>query len=79
MQYVKLKCTVQIPLILQIPHHEDQSQGYELYALVDHSGELRHGHYTATIKAQDDNRWYNFNDSSVTTHQHQQNIQEYGR
>ncbi|XP_011485864.1 ubiquitin carboxyl-terminal hydrolase 17-like protein D [Oryzias latipes] len=76
MQYVKLKRRVQIPLILQVPRHGDQSQGYELYALVEHSGELRHGHYTATIRAQDDNRWYHFNDISVTAALQQKNIQD---
>lgn len=42
----------------------DQDQTYKLYAVVDHFGDLRSGHYTATIK--DDERWYNFNDDRVT-------------
>ena len=44
----------------------DQNQTYELYAVVDHFGDLRSGHYTATIKSQDDGKWYNFNDDTVT-------------
>lgn len=44
----------------------DQNQAYELYAVVEHFGDLRSGHYTATIKSQEDNRWYNFNDATVT-------------
>nr|XP_046236422.1 trichohyalin-like isoform X2 [Scatophagus argus] len=59
MTYVKNCCTVDVPCTLQIP----ENQMYELYAVVDHSGNLRSGHYTARIK--DDERWYEFNDSTV--------------
>lgn len=45
---------------------EIQNQTYELYAVVDHVGDLRGGHYTATIKSQDDDQWYNFSDTRVT-------------
>lgn len=41
-----------------------QNQTYELYAVVEHFGDLRSGHYTATIK--DDERWYSFDDDRVT-------------
>lgn len=41
-----------------------QNQNYELYAFVEHVGDLWNGHYTATIKA--DKGWHMFNDSSVT-------------
>uniref|UniRef100_A0A8P4KT92 USP domain-containing protein n=1 Tax=Dicentrarchus labrax TaxID=13489 RepID=A0A8P4KT92_DICLA len=60
MTYVKINCIVDVPCILQIP----ENQTYELYAVVDHVGDHRSGHYTATIK--DDERWYNFNDSRVS-------------
>lgn len=36
---------------------------YELYAVVNHTGDLRNGHYTATIK--DEMGTYNFNDATV--------------
>ncbi|CAB1441971.1 unnamed protein product [Pleuronectes platessa] len=62
MSYVKNNQVVVVPSYLQIP----ENQMYELYACVEHFGDLRGGHYTATIKSQDDGRWYNFNDSSVT-------------
>ncbi|KAM6894908.1 uncharacterized protein PEZ65_022504 isoform 2-T2 [Lycodopsis pacificus] len=62
MAYVKNNCTVDVPCTLQIP----ENQTYELYAVVDHFGDLRCGHYTATIKSQDDERWYDFNDDRVT-------------
>ncbi|XP_049923086.1 uncharacterized protein LOC126404121 isoform X3 [Epinephelus moara] len=67
MAYVKINCTVAVPYTLQIPGN----QTYELYAVVDHSGDLRSGHYTATIKSQDDDKWYNFNDSRVTLRDYQ--------
>lgn len=44
----------------------DQSEVYELYAVVDHFGGLRGGHYSATIKTQDEDRWYKFDDTQVT-------------
>ncbi|XP_041840860.1 myb-like protein X isoform X2 [Melanotaenia boesemani] len=67
MKYVKMSNKVEIPIILQIPHNGDQSQTYELYACVQHSGDLKHGHYTVNIKPHDDEKWYNFNDTTVTS------------
>lgn len=43
----------------------EQNQVYELYAVVDHFGDLRSGHYSAKIK--DDNGWYKFDDSIVAS------------
>ncbi|CAN9509610.1 unnamed protein product [Ophioblennius macclurei] len=43
-----------------------QSQKYELYAFVEHSGYLKAGHYTVTIKSEEDGKWYYFNDTTVT-------------
>ncbi|XP_073331170.1 uncharacterized protein [Pagrus major] len=60
MTYVKINQTVDVPCTLQIP----ENQTYELYAVVDHFGDLRSGHYTATIR--DDENWFNFNDTRVT-------------
>ncbi|XP_029310231.1 uncharacterized protein LOC115023417 [Cottoperca gobio] len=62
MTYVKINCPVEVPRTLQIP----ENQTYELYAVVDHFGDLRSGHYTATIKSEGDEKWYNFNDDRVT-------------
>ena len=44
--------------------HCDQNQTYELYAVVNHSGDLRRGCYNATIW--DDENWFTFHDSRVT-------------
>ncbi|XP_071315101.1 ubiquitin carboxyl-terminal hydrolase 12-like isoform X2 [Trachinotus anak] len=62
MMYAKNNCVVDVPYTLQIP----ENQTYELYAVVDHYGALRGGHYTATVKSQDGKTWYNFNDTRVT-------------
>uniref|UniRef100_A0A3P9DBH3 Ubiquitin carboxyl-terminal hydrolase n=1 Tax=Maylandia zebra TaxID=106582 RepID=A0A3P9DBH3_9CICH len=55
---------VDVPETLQIP----ENQKYELYAVVDHFGDLKGGHYTATIKIQEEhgNRWHHFQDTRVT-------------
>lgn len=45
---------------------DDQNQTYELYAVVDHVGDIRGGYYVTTVKSQDDERWYNFADTTVT-------------
>ncbi|XP_035772275.1 ubiquitin carboxyl-terminal hydrolase 15-like [Neolamprologus brichardi] len=57
---VKNNSTVKIPYSLQI----SESKSYELYAVVDHN--TQGGHYTATIKVPNEDRWYNFDDTSVT-------------
>ncbi|KAK2863057.1 hypothetical protein Q5P01_002590 [Channa striata] len=62
MTFVKNNHVVDVPCILQIPDNHT----YELYAVVDHVGGLRGGHYTATIKSQDNDKWYHFNDTQVT-------------
>ncbi|KAL4006890.1 solute carrier family 7 (L-type amino acid transporter), member 9/15 [Sarotherodon galilaeus] len=64
MSYVKINCAVEVPYTLQIP----DSQTYELYAVVDHVGDLRSGLYSARIKIEEEHgdRWYNFDDAGVT-------------
>ncbi|XP_020575008.1 ubiquitin carboxyl-terminal hydrolase 5 isoform X1 [Phalaenopsis equestris] len=44
-----------------------QRQTYELYALSNHYGSMASGHYTAHIKLFEENRWYNFDDSHVSS------------
>lgn len=39
---------------------------YELYGVLIHSGAIAGGHYYAYIKDLDTDKWWNFNDSSVT-------------
>jgi len=40
---------------------------YELYTVLIHKGTATSGHYFAFIKDVEDNKWYKFNDSQVTT------------
>ncbi|XP_071189687.1 ubiquitin carboxyl-terminal hydrolase 12-like isoform X1 [Salvelinus alpinus] len=61
MSYVKNDCCVDVPHTLRTKNCD-----YELYAVVDHVGSLRGGHYTAKIKPYDDHNWYVFDDSYVT-------------
>ncbi|XP_039905107.1 ankyrin repeat domain-containing protein 12-like isoform X5 [Simochromis diagramma] len=64
MSHFKITCSVEVPYTLQMP----ESQKYELYAFLDHFGDLRGGHYSATIKIQEEHgdRWYQFDDTRVT-------------
>ncbi|KAF3697853.1 Ubiquitin carboxyl-terminal hydrolase 47 [Channa argus] len=61
--YVKLHSKVEVPQAL---HSELFSCPYDLYALVNHYGNLAGGHYTAEIKSFETGVWYCFNDDTVT-------------
>ncbi|KAJ3585582.1 hypothetical protein NHX12_014301, partial [Muraenolepis orangiensis] len=67
MEYVKNDSLVDVPLNIDVPELAAQGLSYELYATVDHYGNLRGGHYTATIRPPDSSqgRWYKFDNSSV--------------
>ncbi|EER02946.1 ubiquitin specific protease, putative, partial [Perkinsus marinus ATCC 50983] len=41
-------------------------QTYSVFAVINHSGSLRSGHYTATCRNRTDGEWYNFDDETVT-------------
>ncbi|XP_060922245.1 ubiquitin carboxyl-terminal hydrolase 47 isoform X2 [Limanda limanda] len=58
--YVKLHCQVKVPQTLHIKDCK-----YDLYALVNHFGNLTGGHYTAEIKSFETGAWYCFNDDTV--------------
>ncbi|XP_069484783.1 ubl carboxyl-terminal hydrolase 18 [Ambystoma mexicanum] len=45
---------------------EQESWKYELFAVVAHSGTPTFGHYCSYIRSFKDQRWYSFNDSSVS-------------
>ncbi|XP_047465260.1 ubiquitin carboxyl-terminal hydrolase 15-like isoform X2 [Mugil cephalus] len=67
MKYFKINRVVAVPYSLQIP----EGQTYELHAVVDHIGDLMSGHYTATIKEENGDRWFSFNDTRVTLFDYQ--------
>ncbi|KAG7496197.1 ubiquitin carboxyl-terminal hydrolase 47-like [Solea senegalensis] len=60
--YIKLHCKVYMPETL----HMENSK-YDLYAVVNHFGDLTGGHYTAEIKSFENGEWYCFNDDVVET------------
>ncbi|XP_072531165.1 uncharacterized protein [Salminus brasiliensis] len=60
MTYRKKDCPVNIPFLLI-----KQGHTYDLYAVVNHTGSLRGGHYYVSIKSFEDGLWYEFNDSTV--------------
>ena len=43
------------------------AENYTLYGMSKHSGSLNGGHYVGDVKDLDSNKWYNCNDSSVST------------
>ncbi|KAK2863040.1 hypothetical protein Q5P01_002573 [Channa striata] len=61
--FVKLHCEVEAPQTLKF-----ETCIYDLYALVNHYGNLTGGHYTAEIKSFETGEWYNFNDDVVNMH-----------
>jgi hypothetical protein len=44
----------------------DSEMLYDLYAVVNHSGSLSFGHYTAKCLNETTQRWHNYNDSMVS-------------
>ncbi|CAB1351563.1 unnamed protein product [Coregonus sp. 'balchen'] len=58
--YAKNDCCVDVPHMLRTKNCD-----YELYAVVDHVGSLRGGHYTAKIKSYQNHKWYIFDDTYV--------------
>uniref|UniRef100_A0A3P9NCR8 USP domain-containing protein n=1 Tax=Poecilia reticulata TaxID=8081 RepID=A0A3P9NCR8_POERE len=65
MKHVKVNRRVKIPEYLQIPPYGEMVHPtYQLYAYVEHSGELKNGHYIVNIKDQN-GEWYMFNDCRV--------------
>ena len=47
---------------------------YDLFAVAHHYGGMGGGHYVASAKNHFDNKWYNFNDSSVSTEKDKDDI-----
>ena len=68
----KLDSFINYPLELDMTEYTlSQNQGclrYELFGVSNHFGGLGGGHYTAYAKHKDNSKWYNFDDSSVTSY-----------
>ncbi|XP_057825618.2 ubiquitin carboxyl-terminal hydrolase 5 isoform X2 [Cryptomeria japonica] len=69
----KLDTFVNFPIhdldLTRYVYHKSGSQSniYELYAVSNHYGSMGGGHYTAYAKLIEENRWYNFDDSHVSS------------
>ena len=59
------------PLLIFYIYIEHESKinakTYSLYGMSKHSGSLNGGHYIGDVKDIDTNKWYNCNDSSVSS------------
>lgn len=59
--------TLNLSKTIMFNHHSSvKNPVYDLVGVVNHSGEINYGHYTADCKNPINNRWYCFNDSSVS-------------
>ena len=47
-------------------NEEPEERQYDLFAVINHYGSLYGGHYVAVVKSEVDNKWYKYNDSSVS-------------
>ena len=67
----KNECIVNFPKVLDMSEFLDHDCGfdmqpfYDLYAVVNHIGNIESGHYFSYIKFHQRENWYEFNDSSV--------------
>lgn len=57
---------------------KDGPNVYELYAVLIHRGSAAGGHYFAYIKSLDNDRWYEFNDSSVSEISEKEVVKAFG-
>jgi ubiquitin C-terminal hydrolase len=66
----KIQTSIQIPNNLEIAKYinppPENSYMYELYGIVHHNGEYRQGHYYADCKSEKNQKWYRYDDSSVS-------------
>ena len=67
----KNECFVSFPQVLDMSEFIDNECGfnrepiYNLFAVINHAGNIDSGHYYSFIKLNGQNDWYEFNDSSV--------------
>ncbi|KAA0723040.1 Ubiquitin carboxyl-terminal hydrolase 47 [Triplophysa tibetana] len=61
MRYVKNACALDVPLSLDI-----MNTIFNLYAVINHNGGYSGGHYNALIKSDQNQKWYSFDDCTVT-------------
>ncbi|XP_078521648.1 uncharacterized protein LOC144790862 [Lissotriton helveticus] len=68
-RFVKMKNEMHINTTLEVPYEttsQKDKMSYDLFAICDHYGGFKSGHYSALIKPEKNGKWFHFNDSSVT-------------
>ncbi|MDR3737314.1 MAG: ubiquitin carboxyl-terminal hydrolase family protein [Acidobacteriaceae bacterium] len=64
---IKISKLIRFPQTLQLDTVDKQQHTYRLYAVINHSGDTEHGHYTAYCKDMNGGeQWLLFDDSKVT-------------
>jgi ubiquitin C-terminal hydrolase len=64
---IKVPTTLDLQKFITISKHSTVKQSvYDLVGIVNHSGDINFGHYTAECKNSINEKWYNFNDSTVS-------------
>ena len=64
---IKVPTLLNLSKVITYTHHQSvKTPIYDLVGVVNHSGDLNFGHYTADCKNPINNRWYTFNDSTVS-------------
>ena len=43
----------------------DKNFKYKLFAIINHKGDIESGHYYSLIKLNNEEKWYEFNDSNI--------------
>lgn len=56
-------------------HSSVKNPIYDLVGIVNHSGDIDYGHYTADCRNLGNKKWYTFNDSSVYESNNKQNYE----
>ncbi|KAH0791742.1 Clan CA, family C19, ubiquitin hydrolase-like cysteine peptidase [Histomonas meleagridis] len=54
------------PYLIQTEENQDEDWEYELFGILVHSGYAYGGHYFAYLRTTPEEKWYKFNDSSVS-------------
>jgi len=64
----KIGIHVQLPTVINLKEFgiNDEDAEYSLIGLIQHIGGTGAGHYKAYCKNEEDGKWYNFNDKTVS-------------
>ena len=63
-----VKCDTEITLPVSLDDNISSHKKFKLCAIINHSGSLGRGHYTALIKNIESQSWFHCNDAAVVSH-----------